>query len=360
MIKLAINGFGRIGRQAFKIAFDRDDVEIVAINDLSNARALAHLLIYDSVYGEYDRSVKILEDGNEIDFDDDTVPMSFDQTDAKEVFLVVDGHKVQVFAQKDPAQLPWGQYDVDVVLECTGFFTKDGAAKAHLDAGAKRVVVSAPTSGGNVQTFLKGVNHDKYAGEAIISNASCTTNCVSPVTAVIEQAFGIKKAMMTTVHAVTVNQELVDSVPGGPKADMRRSRSGMVNIVPTSTGAAEATAEVFPHLAGKFDGLAIRVPVITGSLSDFTLVVEKPTTVEEVNEAFLEASKNPFYEGVLAVTYAPLVSTDIIGSSYSAIVDLSLTHVVDGDLVKVLAWYDNEWGYSNRLVEMAVEVSKQN
>jgi len=356
-MRLAINGFGRIGRQAFKIAFDRDDIEVVAINDLTSARVLAHLLIYDSVYGEYDRSVKIIEDGNEIDFDDDTVPMSFDQPDAKEVFLVVDGHKIQVFAQKDPAQLPWEQYDVDVVLECTGFFTKDGAAKAHLDAGAKRVVVSAPTSGGNVQTFLKGVNHDKYAGEQIISNASCTTNCVSPVTAVIEQAFGIKKAMMTTVHAVTVNQELVDSVPSGPKADMRRSRSGMVNIVPTSTGAAEATAEVFPHLAGKFDGLAIRVPVITGSLSDFTIVVEKPTTVEKVNQAFLDASKNVFFDGVLAVTYAPLVSTDIIGSSYSAIVDLSLTRVVDGDLVKVLAWYDNEWGYSNRLVEMAVEVA---
>ncbi len=358
-MRIAINGFGRIGRQAFKIAFERDDVEIVAINDLTNARVLAHLLIYDSVYGEYGNSVKVEEDGVLIDFDDDTVPVDYSVATApSEVYLIVNDHRVRVFAQKDPAQLPWGDLKVDVVLECTGFFTKDGSARAHIQAGAKRVVVSAPTKGGDIQFFLKGVNHDKYDAQDVISNASCTTNCISPVTAVIQQTFGIKKAMMTTVHAVTASQELVDSPPTGLKTDLREARSAMVNVVPTATGAAKSVSEVFPNLTGKFDGLAIRVPVITGSLSDFTVLVDRPTTVEEVNEAFVEASKNPFYENILAVTYAPLVSSDIIGSSYSAIVDLSLTRVVDGDLVKVLAWYDNEWGYSNRLVEMAVEISK--
>ena len=265
---------------------------------------------------------------------------------------------MQVLAEKEPSQLPWGEMGIDVVLECTGFFTKDGAAKTHIEAGAKKVVVSAPTKGGDIQTYVKGANHEAYSGEDVISNASCTTNCVSPIARVIEQSFGIQKAMLSTVHAVTTTQSLVDGLPPGRSDDMRRGRAAMQNIVPSSTGAAEATVKAFPHLEGKFDGIAIRVPVITGSLTDFTFLLKKTATVEEVNNAFMEATSMPFYDGVLQATFDPIVSSDIIGDPHSAIVDLSMTRVVDGDLLKVLAWYDNEWGYSNRLVEMAIEISK--
>lgn len=267
------------------------------------------------------------------------------------------GKKTRVFAEKDPAALPWGELGVDAVLECTGKFTENDSAKAHITAGAKKVVISAPTKGGDTQTFLIGVNESQYLGQNVISNASCTTNCISPVIAVVHSQFKVLKAIMSTVHAVTANQSVVDGPPSPTKPDLRRSRAAGWNIVPTSTGAAKATTLVIPDLAGKFDGISLRVPIITGSISDITMVVEKRTTVEEVNKTFLDAKNDPKYRGVIDATYTPLVSSDIIKSPYSAIVDLAMTRVVDGDLVKVLAWYDNEWGYSCRLVEMAVLVS---
>jgi glyceraldehyde 3-phosphate dehydrogenase len=329
--RIAINGFGRIGRASFKIALDRDDCEIVAINDLTDPKSLAHALKYDSAYGVYKKEVS--HEGN---------------------FLVVDGQKFKILSEKEPAKLPWKELKIDVVLECTGRFTKDNAAKAHLEAGALRVVVSAPTKGdqNDIQTFLKGVNHDQYLGQNSLANASCTTNCVAPITHVLHKEFEILKAGMTTVHAVTVSQNLVDGFSSSE--DKRRARSGMVNIVPTTTGAAKATTKAVTELEGKFDGIAVRVPVIVGSLTDLTAVIKKKTTVEEVNKAYVKASKNPFYKGVLEVTNEPIVSTDIIGNPHSAIVDLGMTRVIDEDLVKVLAWYDNEWGYSHRLVEMAL------
>ena len=274
--------------------------------------------------------------------------------------LVVNGKKIHVVAEKDPALLPWKKLKIDVVLECTGRYTKDGAARAHITAGAKRVIVSAPTKGGDVKTFVLGVNDAAYKGEDVINNASCTTNCVSPVTRVIQEAFGIERAALTTIHAMTAEQNLVDGPPPGLKGgDLRRARAASFNMVPTTTGAAIATMEAIPSLKGKFDGLAIRVPVMDVSLSDFVFVVKKPVTKEQVNAAFKKAAKNPLYRGVLGVTEEPLVSSDFIGNSYSAVVDLALTTVIDGTLVKVIAWYDNEWGYSCRLAEMAVEVGKK-
>ncbi|KKU31978.1 MAG: Glyceraldehyde-3-phosphate dehydrogenase [candidate division WWE3 bacterium GW2011_GWA1_46_21] len=331
-VKLAINGFGRIGRAAFKIAFDNPQLEIVAINDLTEVDGLAYLLKHDTVYGLYEKDVTV-----------------GDKT------LVVAGRSVKVLGEKDPANLPWAALGVDVVLECTGRFTKDGAAKAHIQAGAKKVIVSAPTKGsGGVQTFLKGANHDQYIGQNVISNASCTTNCIAPVISVVHKKFGIIKSVMTTVHAITSSQNLVD----GPvsSGDFRRARAAGYNIVPTTTGAAIAAAEAIPDLKGKFDGVSLRVPVAVGSICDITMLVEKKTTVDEVNKAFVEAKDNFFYENVLAVATEPIVSSDIIKSPYSAIVDLAMTKVVDGDLVKVMAWYDNEWGYSSRLVDMALMI----
>ncbi len=337
MTKIAINGFGRIGRAAFKIALERKDIEVVAINDLMDNKILAHLLKYDTVYGEYRGAVLGTQEG-----------------------IKVSGKFYPVFAEKEPAKLPWTKYKVDVVLECTGRFTKDDAAAAHLKAGATRVVVSAPTKGGETKTFLLGVNADRYGGEALVSNASCTTNCIAPVTQVMSDAFGVKKAMLTTVHAVTAEQNLVDSNPPALHPDLRRARSALANIVPTTTGAASALGSVIPATKGIFDGLALRVPVLCGSLSDFTFLLKKKVTVAQVNGAFKKATKSERYAGVLAVTEEPIVSSDIVGRTESAIVDLALTKVVDGDLVKVLAWYDNEWGYANRLVEMAAKVMGKN
>ncbi|MBU0650145.1 type I glyceraldehyde-3-phosphate dehydrogenase, partial [Patescibacteria group bacterium] len=252
-------------------------------------------------------------------------------------------------------QLPWQSLGVDVVLECTGRLTKDGASQAHITAGAKAVVVSAPVSGeGNLQTFLLGVNDSAYLGQNVVSNASCTTNCIAPVMRVMSEKFGVVKSLMTTIHAVTAEQNLVDGAPPGLHPDLRRARSALANMIPTTTGAAKAAGEVIPSLKGIFDGLAVRVPIITGSLSDLTMLVAKKTTKEEVAQAFLAAEKEPTYQGVLQTTMEPIVSSDIIGNKHSAIVDLSLIKVVDGDLVKVVAWYDNEWGYSNRLVELAL------
>lgn len=340
MITIAINGFGRIGKAALKIAWKRKNMQVVAINNPGDVATFAHLLKYDSVYGLWGHEVK-------------GVPAKSAGAGKPIGALVIDGVKIPVYGEKDPLLLPWKKLKVDVVLECTGRFTKDDAAAAHLKAGAKRVVVSAPTKGGETKTYLLGVNADRYEGEALVSNASCTTNCIAPVTQVMSDAFGVKKAMLTTVHAVTAEQNLVDSNPPALHPDLRRARSAFINIVPTTTGAASALGSVIPATKGIFDGLALRVPVLCGSLSDFTFLLKKKATVAQVNAAFKKAANAERYAGILAVTEEPIVSSDIVGRTESAIVDLSLTKVVDGDLVKVLAWYDNEWGYANRLVEMA-------
>ena len=356
-VKLAINGFGRIGRASYKIAHERPDVEIVAINDLTNPRVLAHLLKYDSAYGAYHKEISVEEDGNAVHLEEsDNEKEFFSQTGTKN-YLVVDGKRTLVLSEKDPAKLPWKDLGVDVVVECTGRFTDNDSALVHITAGAKRVVVSAPTKGGTIQTFMKGVNAEQYLGQNVISNASCTTNCVTPVVGLIHSKFKVLKSVMTTVHAITANQNVVDGPPSGTKPDMRRARASGYNMIPTSTGAADATTKALPELEGLFDGISVRVPIITGSISDITMLVGRKTSVKEVNDTFLKAKDDPKYKGVIDATYEPLVSSDIIGTSYSAIVDLNLTKVVDGDLIKVMAWYDNEWGYSNRLVEMAVLVS---
>lgn len=333
--KVAINGFGRIGRNVFKVLFDRDDIEIVAINDLTDNKTLGHLLKYDTNYGIYQHEVSTDDTG-----------------------IIVAGKKISILSERDPAILPWGHMEVDVVVESTGFFVDHEGASKHIEAGAKKVVISAPAKGDNsdqVTTVVLGVNDDavKNAGE-IISNASCTTNCVTPVAAVIHNAFGIEKAMMTTIHSYTADQNLQD----GPHSDMRRARSAAMNIVPTSSGATISTTEVITELKGAFDGLAIRVPTSVVSLSDFTFIVKKEVTKEEVIEAFEAAAKQPYYQGILEVTHEPLVSSDLKGNSHSAIVDLSLTQVTMGTMVKVIAWYDNEWGYSNRLAELVSDIGK--
>jgi len=316
--KIAINGFGRIGRNAFKIAFERPDLEIVAVNDLTDTKTLAHLLKHDSNYGEYHHKVE---------FDDQN--------------LIVEGQKIKVLAEKDPAALPWKALGVDVVIESTGLFVDPEKAKAHITAGARKVIISAPAKGEGAETIVLGVNEEKIesSGE-VISNASCTTNCITPVMAVIEDNFGIEKAMMTTVHSYTASQVLQD----GPAKDLREARSAAINIVPTTTGASIAAAKAMPSLEGLFGGMSIRVPTPVVSLSDFVIVTKKDVTVEEVNEAFKKAAADPYFQGILAVTEEPLVSTDFIGNSHSAIVDLELTAVVGGNLLKVVAWYDNEWG----------------
>jgi glyceraldehyde 3-phosphate dehydrogenase len=332
-IRVAINGFGRIGRAALKVVTARHNLQVVAINDLMDTETLAHLLKYDSVYRKFSAEV------------------GFDEKN-----IIVNKRKIPVYAEKDPGLLPWKKLEVDVVLECTGRFTKDGAASAHIKAGAKRVVISAPAKGGGVETFLLGVNEKKYKKQEVISCASCTTNSVSPVAFVLENEFGILKGVMTTVHAYTAEQNLVDGPPPALKKDLRRARAAAVNIIPTTSGVAEAMKAIMPQLDGKFDGLALRVPVITGSISDFTVLLKKKVTAEEVNLAFLKYSKN--FPEIMEVTNEPIVSSDIIGNTHSTIVDLSLTRVIDGDLLKVFAWYDNEWGYTNRLVDEIEMVMK--
>ncbi|HMS23424.1 MAG TPA: type I glyceraldehyde-3-phosphate dehydrogenase [Candidatus Saccharibacteria bacterium] len=330
--RVAINGFGRIGRNAFKIAFDRTDLDIVAINDLTDTKTLAHLLKHDTNYGAYDSAVKF---------------------DEKHIY--VDDKKIEVLSVKDPAELPWKEKEVDIVIESTGLFTDPAKARAHILAGAKTVVISAPAKGEGSNTIVLGVNDDdlKKGGE-IINTASCTTNCITPVANVIESAFGIEKAMMTTVHSYTADQQLQDS----PHKDLRRARSAAENIVPTSTGASIAAAEALPSLKGVFGGLSIRVPTPVVSLSDFVIVTKNPVTVEAVNLEFVKAAKLPYYQGILDITNEPLVSSDFIGNSHSCIVDLQLTAVVDNNLLKVVAWYDNEWGYSNRLIEVVADTAK--
>lgn len=331
--RVAINGFGRIGRTAFKIALERSDLEVVAVNDLTDVKTLGHLLKYDSTYGVYEHPVKADQSG-----------------------LTVKGHHFKVLAEKDPANLPWGAHGVDVVIESTGHFVDPELARVHINpAGAKKVVISAPAKGEGSTTIVLGVNEDAIGdAKQVVSNGSCTTNCVTPVAAVVESHFGVEKAMMTTVHSYTADQRLIDA----PHKDLRRARTAGENIIPTTTGAAKAVAEALPALKGIFDGLAIRVPTPVVSLSDFVFVTKRPTTIEEVNEVFRKAAKEPYYQGILAVTDEPLVSSDFKGNSHSAIVDLGLTNVVGGNLVKVVAWYDNEWGYSNRLIELVADLGK--
>ncbi|MFC1700328.1 type I glyceraldehyde-3-phosphate dehydrogenase [Patescibacteria group bacterium] len=350
--RIAINGFGRIGRASFKISLDKG-LEVVAINDLINPRVLAYLLKYDTVYNIFDKDIYVEEDGKKIRVEDAKGDKSFFTETGKETYLVVGKKKTLVLSEKEPDKLPWKDLNIDVVLECTGLFTKKDEALKHIDAGAKNVIVSAPTKDGTIQTFLKGVNDSQYLGQNAISNASCTTNCVSPVVSVMHSNFKVKKAMLTTIHAVTAGQNIVDGPPNPKKPDLRRARAGWQNIVPTTTGAAQTTTQTIPDLKDKFDGLAIRVPILTGSLIDVVMIVDKKTTVDEVNSAFEKAQESSIYKGVLKTTWEPIVSSDIIGDPHSAIVDLSMTRVVDGDFVKVLAWYDNEWGYAARLVEMA-------
>jgi glyceraldehyde 3-phosphate dehydrogenase len=269
--------------------------------------------------------------------------------------LIVDGHKIVVLSEKEPAKLPWKEHNVDVVIESTGFFVKPELAKAHIDAGAKKVVISAPAKGEGADTIILGVNDDKIEGSTdVVSNGSCTTNCIVPPAEVMESSFGVEKAMMTTIHSYTADQRLQDA----PHSDYRRARAAAQNIVPTTSGAAIATEKVLPQFKGIFDGMAMRVPTSVVSLSDFTFLLKRDVTVEEVNEAFKKAAKEPYYQGILAVTEEPLVSSDFIGNSHSSTVDLGLTKVVGGNMVKVVAWYDNEWGYSNRLVELVADAGK--
>lgn len=330
--RVAINGFGRIGRSAFKIAFERSDLEIVAINDLTDTKTLAYLLKHDSNYGTYEHDVKADEKG-----------------------IVVKGHHVQVLAEKDPAALPWKELKIDIVIESTGRFTKKEDAELHIKAGAKRVVLSGPSKSDGVDTIVLGANEDKLEGStAIISNASCTTNSVAAIMAIIDGEYGIEKAMLTTIHSYTASQVLQD----GPAKDLREGRNAAENIVPTTTGAATAVALTVPQLKGKFDGLSVRVPTPVVSLSDVTIVLKRNTTVEQLNKTLKDAAKEPFYQGILAVSEEPLVSGDYIGNSHSGIIDLLLTNVVGGNLAKVVVWYDNEWGYSNRLVEIVADVGR--
>ncbi len=327
-MKIAINGFGRIGRQFFKAGFGTRGFDVVAINDLSDVETLAYLLKYDSNYGIWGVDVR-----------------------AGKGALIVNGKTIPVYCEREPAKLPWAKVGAQTVVECTGFFREKKTAEGHLTAGAKRVIISAPPKGDDVPTVVFGVNDGALkTAKGVISNASCTTNCVAPVTAVIEEVFGIKRAMLSTIHAYTSTQAIVD----GPDAkDVRRGRAGAINIVPTTTGASEAVGATIPSMKGKFEGISLRVPIPVGSISDITYVLKKKATAQEINYALESASKTARYDGILTVTYEPIVSTDIIGDPHSAIVDANLTRAV-GDLVKVVAWYDNEWAYSTRLVEMAL------
>lgn len=327
MIKVAINGFGRIGRPSFKIILEQEDMEVVAINDLSATDNLAYLLKYDTAYGVYEKDVQSAENK-----------------------LIIDGKEFPVFSEKDPNNLPWEELEVDVVLECTGFFTTKEGAEGHLKAGAKKVIISAPTKDENIKTFVMGVNSDEISLEDnIISNASCTTNCLAPMAKVLEDNFGIENALMSTIHSYTSTQSLVDGVG---KKDKRRGRAAAQNVIPTSTGAAIATTLALPNLKGKFDGMAYRVPTVVGSVSDLTAVLKKDVSVEEINDVFEKNAKEEMSK-IMEVTDVPLVSHDIVGNPHSVVFQKDLTKVVGGNLVKIVGWYDNEWGYSNRLVDMA-------
>ncbi len=335
MARIAINGFGRIGRLFFRQAFGNKDIDIVAINDLGDCENLAYLLKYDTVYGRYDKTVE-----------------------AKDSKLVVGGKTVKFLQIKNPGDLPWKKLEVDIVVESTGAFESYEKARVHLDAGAKRVILTAPAKdpdGTEGKTVLMGVNEDELESVVLSSNGSCTTNAVSPVIRIMSDNPGIEKAILNTVHGYTATQNLVD----GPtrSKDLRRGRAAAQNIVPSTTGAATAITRAIKELEGKFDGIAVRVPIIIGSVADITFISKRKTSVEEINGILKDAASKPLWDGILKVTEDPIVSSDIIGEPYGAIVDLSFTRVVDGDLVKVLSWYDNEWGYVATLVKHVVNVT---
>ena len=333
-IRVGINGFGRIGRNFFRAVKDQGvDVDFVAANDLGSIETMAHLLKHDSVMGRLDADVKVHADG-----------------------ISVDGDVIKILAERDPAKLPWADLGVDVVIESTGFFTTRDAAAAHVEAGAPRVIVSAPATNADA-TFVVGVNEDTFDPEnhIVVSNASCTTNCFVPMIKVLDDAFGVEKGLMNTIHAYTGDQQLVD----GPHSDLRRARAAAINIVPTSTGAARATGLVLQSMQGKLDGTSLRVPVPTGSITDFTGILKTEVTVDQVNEAFKAASEDGRLKNIVAYSSEPLVSSDIVGTPYSITFDSGLTMAM-GNLVKVLGWYDNEWGYSNRLVDLAMVIGAAN
>ncbi|MFH0943270.1 MAG: type I glyceraldehyde-3-phosphate dehydrogenase [Candidatus Beckwithbacteria bacterium] len=329
MKKVAINGFGRIGRLALRAALmkHKQGLKIVAINTSGNMETAgwAHLFEYDSTYGRYQGKVE-----------------------ASGQYIIVDGEKILVLSELNPKKLPWKKLGIDLVIESTGMFRKAEEVDDHLEAGAKQVLLSAPPKGGKVNIYIRGINCKNLRGDKVFSNASCTTNCAVPVAQVISSSFGVLKAGMTTIHAYTSDQRLLDN----SHKDLRRARAAAVNIIPTSTGAADAVGAVLPELTGVFDGIAIRVPVVTGSLTDFTFLVKRKVTAEEVNRALTQASET-YLKGILEVTDKPIVSSDVIGCENSALVDLEMTSVIDGDLVKILAWYDNEWGYVIRMMELA-------
>ncbi len=334
-INVAINGFGRIGRAVFKILLNqKDKINIVAINDLTDIKTLAHLLKYDSCYGIFDKEITVKEDR-----------------------IVVANKLYKILAEKNPRNLPWKKMNVDIVLECTGLFRTKEKADLHIKAGAKKVIISAPAKGdANIKTIVLGVNEQKILKtDKIISNASCTTNCLAPVTDIIRKNFGIKKAIMTTIHSYTADQRIVD----GPHKDLRRARAAAVNIVPTTTGAAIATTKTIPSLKNRFDGMAIRVPTPVGSICDIVFLTTKNINEKKVNLAFKKASESIALRNIIEVSTESLVSSDIIGNSASAIVDLELTKVVDGNMLKVVAWYDNEWGYANRLADLVGYINRK-
>lgn len=328
MAKVAINGMGRIGRATFKIILDTPQLELAAVNDLIPADNIAYLLRHDSVYGRYEKSVK--EEGNA---------------------LIVDGKRYTVYSEKDPSQLPWGDLNVDVVFECTGIFTNKEGLEKHVRAGAKTAILSAPSKGEDVPTVVHGVNHTDGPVQ-IMSCASCTTNCITPVVEVMGRRVGIHKAIMTTIHAYTSSQAIVD----GPNKKWRRGRAGAMNLVPTTTGAAIATTKALPQYKGKFNGVAVRGPVAVGSVADLVFLTQRSTSEEEINDIFKEESQSERYRGILGYAEDPIVSSDIIKDPHASIFDPSMTQVVDGDLVKVMSWYDNEWGYSNQMVREAVRL----
>lgn len=344
MIKVAINGFGRIGRVAFRAALERylDQVEVVAINTSGSMdiNGWAHLLKYDTIYGKFGWDVRGENKGKET-------------RDTEIGAFLIEKKRYPVLAQKEPGKIPWSQYEPEVVLECTGIFRTSKDCQGHLEADAKKVIISAPVKD-ETPTYLIGVNADQYKGERIISNASCTTNCIAPIAKVMKENFKVVKAVMTTIHAYTADQELVD----GSHKDLRRARAAGQNIIPTTTGASEALAQILPDFKGKFSGLAIRVPVPCGSLADFTFVLDQTVRAERINRIFEQAAAGD-YQGIIEETSEPLVSSDIIGNSASAIVDTSLTQVVGGNMVKIIAWYDNEWGYACRLLELASIVGQK-
>lgn len=352
MIRASINGFGRIGRTAFRAWAQspelRREMEIVAINTSGSVGidAWATLLKYDTAYGAFKQDFR---------WEEIRGPKEISDDDPRIGTFHMDGNDIPVMAQRSPEKIPWGDYDVDVVLECTGIFRTEEQAGKHLEGGAKRVLLSAPGKGGDIGLYLLGVETTGLGEKKISSNASCTTNCVAPVMQVLHEKLGVEKALLNTVHSYTDSQNLQDN---SNKKDLYRIRAAAANLIPTSTGAAKATSSVMPDLEGIFDGLAIRCPTLTGSISDITAVVKKRTTVEEVNDLFRQAAASERYKGILAASDEPLVSSDIIGRPESSIVALDHTMVVGGDLVKILAWYDNEWAYCMRLVEMAVQLGK--